>query len=238
MCIVVYCQPVYVDTHPSTQLVSDLLHFTEIAVNVFKRDQQWREVVKAGGGQPVPLNVLEALNSPVVLPSLFLRHMARGLADTAVHFGRAASELQAALHTRGFHSAASGVTPPQRLASSVQNMHDAFVATAAMAEALHARVEQLRAAYLAKQRKVCAFIVVFVVATCNCVLQAGVYDDPFEEAARQQRMHEGDSSAGRGGVQVHPALQAAVAQPAAAQPAPAFGGASAALSPAASPGVL
>lgn len=138
----------------TSQLVSDLLHFTEIAVNIFKRDQQWREVVKAGGGQPVPLSVLEALNSPVVLPSLFLRHMARGLADTAENFGRAAAELQAALHARGFHSAAKGATPPQRLASSVHNMHDAFLATAALAESLHARVEQLRAAFLAKQRKV------------------------------------------------------------------------------------
>lgn len=27
-------------------LVSELLHYTDIAVNVFKRDQQWREVVK------------------------------------------------------------------------------------------------------------------------------------------------------------------------------------------------
>lgn len=101
------------------------------------------------------MTVLEALNSPVVLPSLFLRHMVNGLTDTVDQFARAAAELQASLHTRSFHGAAVGNSPAERLASSVHNMHDAFVATAAMVEALAGRIAQLRDAYLVKQRKVC-----------------------------------------------------------------------------------
>ncbi|GAB4820454.1 hypothetical protein N2152v2_007500 [Parachlorella kessleri] len=179
------------------ELVRSLLRNTEAALYTFKRSYQWREGLKSAQGQALPSHLMDQLAGPVVLPSPFLRDAVAGFQHNLEQFKACAAELEQVLvqqqHDTGrvLGSSSNPVDMLQSLHTSLSNLHDLLLHTAAKLQAFDDRVGLAKEAHLATRR------------------QVGDYSDPFSEAERQQQQAHGKhNGVHRGGQQAPPAAGA------------------------------
>ena len=151
--------------------VMHLLRHTEAALHAYKRTHAWRECSRATPGQPLPTHsIVEQIGGPVALPSPFLIATVASMQERLKAHQEAAAELAAALNWIGPGSDAGNAL--SSLQSSVANLHDCLMRTAAQLQALDDRLSKAKATQLA------------------ALQQSGSFSDPFVEAERQDRSHQ------------------------------------------------
>jgi nucleoporin p58/p45 len=172
------------ETENVREMVVHLLHHTEAALHTYKRTHAWREAARSAPGQPLATHIVEQLGGPIALPSKFLSETVASLHERLRAHEHAASELEAALHRTGYGRGSSGSrymvsesdsgAALSSLQSSVANLHDCLMRTAAKLQTLDDRLSRVKAQKVAELRH-----------------SAGGYAvDPFEEAERQDRQRE------------------------------------------------
>lgn len=155
--------------------VMHLLRHTEAALHAYKRTHAWREAARATSGQPMPTHIVEQLGGPVSLPSAFLVETIASMHERLRAHQEAAAELAAALQRDGgrwVYPGSDAGSALSSLQSSVANLHDCVMRTAAQLQALDDRLGKAKAIQMA------------------ALQQSGNFSDPFAEAERQDRSQQ------------------------------------------------
>lgn len=182
--------------------VMHLLRHTETTVHTFKRTHAWREMARLAPGQPLPSHLVEQLGGPVALPSSFLVESVASLKERMRGLEAASTELEIALQHHHHHhvGAANGsrstmaesnttLSALGSLQSSISNVHDCLMRSAAALQVVDDRLTKAKAAKMA-------------------AMQArGDFRDPFAEAEKQERAHQERLRAGVGGRRPSPSPQ-------------------------------
>jgi len=178
------------ETENVREMVVHLLHHTEASLHTYKRTHAWREAARSAPGQPLPTHVVEQLGGPISLPSKFLLETVSSLHERLRAHQHAAGELEAALHRNGYGRSSSGnqfisadtdaSAALSSLQSSIANLHDCLMRTAAKLQTLDDRLSRAKASKLAEVRQ----------------QSGGTYTaDPFEEAERQDKSQQREDAA-------------------------------------------
>lgn len=168
-------------TESFREVVLHLLRHTDSALHSFKRNYTWREASKQAMGGQIPAGVLDPLGRPGELPSSFLSEAVSSYAERLHQQKAAVSDLEQALdlvnkaYGTGGGSAKQGsdcMSASKSLEVAIANVYDCILHSAARIQALDDKVAEQRESYLIWAR------------------QQGDQQDPFEEAAAQEKLNK------------------------------------------------